>query len=326
LSWYPIASMRRLRKAVLVRWGWVEPFQAVLLENNPRRWATLRRDATTGEIVTIELPPRNVKLWRRTWGGEYATVSDRWLEERGWGPEPAAWQPIGQWPDPLPDPLPTGDVDDKVRMVSIGLVNFDAATAAREMEAERQRARNERDRRDHSDEDGLPWWWSPAELVYQPSGHVTRKMAEGRVMRAVAWCLGGSAPPQLAKSRFFAEMAAAAEELSDMAPQAVRFTPLQQDIGDFLAAMSWFTKLNPKRDEDVGMSREQKLLIWRSRPVALSFGEIGNQFSVSSQRAHQVYRRAIDKVTALANQAEGVDAPIAKLRQRNRAARATSFP
>lgn len=324
-SWYPIAAMRRLRKAVLVRWGWVEPFQAVLLENNPRRWATLRRDATTGELVTIELPPRSVKQWRRTWAGEYATVSDRWLEERGWGPEPAAWQPIGPWPDPLLDPLPTGEVDDKVRMVSIGLVNFDAAAAAAEMEGDRQQARGRNGREPFQQRAALDWWWNPAEITYEPPGHVTRRMAEGRVLRAVAWCRGGHAPPKLATSKFFAEMAAAVDELpGDMPPQPVRFTPLQQDIGDFLTAMSWFARLNPKRAEGAGWCREQKTLMWRSCPVPPSFGEIAGQFSVSSQRAHQLYKRAIDKVTALANQPVEIDAPIAKLRERNRAARVTS--
>jgi hypothetical protein len=88
-------------------------------------------------------------------------------------------------------------------MISIGLVNFDAATAAAEMEADRQRARDQRDPRDRSDEDGLPWWWSPAEIVYQPSGHVTRRMAEGRVMRAVAWCLGVALHPSSPGAGFF---------------------------------------------------------------------------------------------------------------------------
>ena len=84
--------------------------------------------------------------------------------------------------------------------------------------------------------------------------------------------------------------------------------------------MSWFTRLNPKRAEGAGFCREQKTLIWRSCPVAPSFREIANEFSVSGQRVHQLYQHAIDKVTALANQPEGVNAPIAALRERNRAA------
>jgi hypothetical protein len=319
--------MRRANKAIRVRWGWLLPFEAVLLGTNPRRWATLRRDAATGEIVTIDLPPRSVKQWRRTWAGEYATVSEKWLEERGWGPEPTAWQPIGSWPDPLPDPLPIVDVDDGVRMASIGLVNFDATTAAAEMEADRQRARDERGPRDRSE--GLAWWWSPAEVVYEPAGMVSRRMAEGRVMRAVAWCRGGHASPKLASSKFFAEMAAAASDLFeevDVPPQAVRFVPLQEDLGDFLTAMGWFVRLNPQRAEGIRRSREQDMLLLRSLPTPPSFGEIGRQLGVSSQRAHQVYVRAIDKVTVLANQPEGIDAPIAKLRQRNRAARVTCSP
>jgi hypothetical protein len=324
-SWYPISAMRRLNKAVRVRWGWVEPFEAVLLSANPRRWATLRRDVTTGEIVTIDLPPKSVKQWRRTWAGELGAVSDAWLAQRGWGPEPQAWQPIGQWPDPLPDPLPTGEVEDTVRMASIGEVKFDAAAAAAEMEADRERARNGREPRDRSE--GLAWWWSPAEVVYEPAGMVSRRMAEGRVMRAVAWCRGGHASPKLASSKFFAEMAAAASELFeevDVASQAVRFVPLQEDLGDFLTAMGWFVRLNSQRTEGIKRSREQEMLLLRSLPVPPSFGEIGRRLGVSSQRAHQLYQRAVDKVTALANQPEGIDAPIAKLRERNRAARVTS--
>jgi hypothetical protein len=88
---------------VRVRWGWVGPFEAALLEKNPRRWATLRRDGATCDLITIDLP-RSAKQRRKTWSGEITAVSDEWLGALGWGPEPTARQPVGAWPNRLPEP------------------------------------------------------------------------------------------------------------------------------------------------------------------------------------------------------------------------------
>jgi len=187
-NWYPVKSMRRLNKAVRVRWGWLEPFEAALIKTKPRRWATLSRNKKTGATEITYLPPERVKggfLPART-TGEMVPLTARQAD--AWGPEPDAWQPIGKWPDPLPAPLPTASISSEPRMVSIGKVAFDAAGAAAEMEADREEARQDRER--HRRRDGMGWWWSPAEIIYQPLGHVDRRMAEGRVMR----CLRRSGP------------------------------------------------------------------------------------------------------------------------------------
>src|SRR5262249_27640351 len=131
--WYSVGAMRRLHVRVRVRWGWVEPFEAVLLERRPRRWATLTYDPKTKTTNVQWLPPEKVVrgfLPART-TGILVPMTNAQFDQ--WGPEPDAWQPIGPWPDPLPAPLPMAMATNEVRMVSIGRVKFDATAAAAEM-------------------------------------------------------------------------------------------------------------------------------------------------------------------------------------------------
>lgn len=334
-QWYPVSAMRILKKPVRVRWGWVPPFEAVLLENKPRRWATLRRDKA-GVIQVIWLPRKTQRVWRDTFAGETADVSETWLESRGWGPEPDAWQPVGVWPDPLPDPLPIVVRDwGEARMVSIGKVAFDATAAASEMEADRENARNGLHQEEQEDRRQLAWWRDASRIRYQPRGEISREMAEGRIMRAVSWCGAGHDLSRggVAMSRFLAEIAtmtltealAAQEELIE---RAVRFEPLRQDHDDFLTAMGWFVKLGKifTRGEQKAWSlhRPQEVLLWRSLTVPLSFADIGRQFGVSGQRARDIYEFTIDRVNRIANASAYVDPVILRLQERNRAARRAS--
>lgn len=333
--WYPVSSMQRLKTRVRVRWAWLPPFEAVLMQEKPRKWAILKRDPRTGQNEVIWLPPRVQKTGFLRWqtSGETVRVSDDWLESRGWGPEPDAWQPIGAWADPLPDPLPTREVKDELRMVRIGKVDFDAVAAAAEMERDREEARNRKD--EYREAVSLPWWRDGSRIKYERRGEVTREMAEGRVMRAVSWCGAGQdlSRGTLAMSQFLAEtaamtMAQAEAEQELLARRAVRFEPLTQDHDDFLTAMAWFTKLNGSRGMNImkpwRLSRNQEVLLWRALAVPLSFADIGKRLGVRWDRARDIYAAAIDRIHQIANAPARIDWLIADLRQRNRAARRTA--
>jgi hypothetical protein len=131
--------------------------------------------------------------------------------------------------------------------------------------------------------------------------------------------------PGLAASRFLAEMAAAADEALDGGVEVPvrhpRFEPLPQDHGDFLLAMSWFTRLNPDRAKGAKLCVEQRILLWRSKPVPPSFADIGEELKISAQHAQRLYRRAIDRILELSNAPDGVDEAILAVRARNRVAR-----
>lgn len=324
--WYPIGSMRRLNTRVRVRWGWVEPFEAVLVEARPRRWATIR------DGVIEYLPPKQQRVWRDQAEGEMAEVSDAWLDRRGWGPEPAAWQPLGNWPDPLPDPLPSlpAVASPLPRMGNISKAEFDAVAAAEEMEADRVAARNapreERIAR-------ATWWLDPARIIYAPPGHVTREMAEGRILRALLWCGHGQdlSRDTIPMSRFLAEMASmtlsealAADE--SWAVDRALLQPLKQDHGDFLEAMRWFCAVPLIRGERPKpgrwrLNRMQQVLLWHAsaRPTHLrSMAGMAKQTATTIARD---YARAIDIVHTIANAPEAPSASLLALRARNRKAK-----
>lgn len=347
-NWYPASAMRHLKRPVLVRWGWVQPFEAILLTDNPRRWAAVIRDKKTRNAIDfVVYPPKKVRsgfLLQRT-TDETASMSESQYDR--WGPEPAAWRPMGAWPDPLPDPLPTTEVGSEIRMKSIGKVAFDATAAAEEMEADREDARRGGSR--EVDDFGR-WWRDGSRIRYRPAGQVQvepirewntdamrmethmRNMAEGRVMRAVSFCGAGHglSQGQVAVGRFLSDLAASVESSDQLVRDGVvPFEPLRQDHDDFLTAMEWFAKLHPghnARDQSWSLSREQQVLLFRSLTVPLSFADIGRQkaFQVSGTRARAIYESTIDRVHRLANASAGVDPVILRVRERNRAARRAS--
>jgi hypothetical protein len=294
-----------------------------------RRWATVAYDKKTGATDVQWLPPAKVVggfLPQRT-TGELVPMSDAQWDR--WGPEPAAWQPIGKWPDPLPDPLPAGEVRDEIRMGSIGKIRFDATQAAAEMEADREDARRNREPREAVN---LAWWRDASRIRYQPPGEITREMAEGRIMRAVSWCghgqgltVGSQVTSQvLAKlgAMTLSEALAAQENLVD---KVVRLDPLRQDHDDWLTAMGWFSRLGdlctPGTQKAWSLNRPQSILLWRSYAVPLSFADIGRQINTNRQRAHQLYEQTIDRIVKIANWPAGIEPAILAVRERNRAAR-----
>lgn len=325
-NWYAISAMRRLNIKVRVRWGWVEPFEAVLMDTpTGPRWATF----SEGEVVW--LPPRQQKVWKDNPAGEVAEVGDDWLARRGWGPEPAAWQPIGdRWPDPLPEPLPAIDPGNrKAPRFSAETAEFDAALAAAEMEADRESAR--RRRGPEKAERGLPWWRDPTRIKYQPRGEVSQEMAVARVLRALSWCGFGMTDGQggMQGSRFLAEMcsmtlseALAASE-ADALGLADRFQPVKADHEDFLEALSWFCRLGPKVRErnDFGewvLSPEQSVLFWLSRARPLSVREMADRLGIAKSSVRSLVERAQKAAHVEANTTITDTAELRALRARNK--------
>jgi hypothetical protein len=331
--WYPGTTMRVVGKEVRVQWGWMPIFKAMLVQDNPRRWVT-----KVGDLV-ITLPPRDQKIWDKTFGGERVQVTDMWLARRWWEPEPYAWQPIHseKWPESLPEPLGRPLVSDEPRMTSIGKCAFDATAAAEEMERERQEARNRLDAEEELLFGGRvgDWWRNPSRVIYEPRGKVTREMAEGRLMWAVSWCGAG----QMSYREFESYM-----RLSSPALQAViaavydsvavddrmmpRFVPLPQDRADFLEAMRWFTALGEigprayafdQSNEPLWqLSRRQRVIVWRAGRGPMSYVEIGRQLGVSHTTARNLHRDAIEAAWKVSNAPERVEAPVQALRERNR--------
>lgn len=154
------------------------------------------------------------------------------------------------------------------------------------------------------------WWRDPLAIVYAPSGHVTRVMAEGRVMRAVAVCGDDDYLTMTARTPndLLAEIQryiAALDAKVDSGPLE-RFVALPQDAQDFEIAMRWFMQLNTpeswsRRRRLWSYNRPQRVLRWRARMVPLSFAEIGFELRVSPQRARQLYDAAIDVCWHTAN-------------------------
>lgn len=299
-NWYPISAMRRANVKVRVRWGFVEPFEACLMETPTGfRWATFRN----GEVEW--LPPRQQKIWADNPDGEMKDVSDGWLARRGWGPEPEAWQPIGdrRWPDPLPEPLPTVAQQRATRFVS-ETAEFDAAQAAAEMEADRESARRvpRRQKRER------PGWLDPSTVKYQPIGHVSRDMAEARIMRAICVAMSGGDLGRLgvSTSRYVAEMAAIKQsanwsesEVDDL--RSGRFPTLRQDLDDFLEAMSWFRSIAEVHDRPNTRTLAQVVVVARACSWWRAWADIGREYDVTGQYASRVYEAAIGRIWAAAN-------------------------
>jgi len=332
--WYPGRTMRVVGKEVRVQWGWMPgPFRAMLVRDNPRRWITKVDD------LVIPLPPRDQKIWDNAFGGERVKVTDAWLARKVWGPEPDAWQPIypNEWPEPLPEPLGRPLVSDVPRMTSIGGVAFDVTAAAEEMEREREEARNRLDAEEELLFGGRSgdWWRNPSRVIYEPRGKVTREMADGRLMRAVSWCGAGQMTyrdfetyMRLSSPTLQAVIAAVYDSVAVDDRTMPRFVPLPQDRTDFLEAMRWFTALGEigprayafdQSNEPLWqLSRPQRVIVWRARPVPVSYADIGRQLGVSHTTARSMHRDAIETVWKASNAPKLVEAPIQALRERNR--------
>lgn len=349
--WYPTAAMQRLNVPVLVRWGWVRPFVAMLVADKPRSWVAVTRNAK-GETEHVALPPTRVKggfLPART-TGEPTPLTGK--QRDVWGSEPRHWQPIGVWPEPLPEPLTLGMVADEERLGSIGRVAFDATEAAAEMEADREtaRARHGNAKRDGNPEDQIitmPWWRDASRIRYRDPGEVRvetieernpstgrlerhqRDMAEGRLMRALAWCGYGQdlSLREVSVASLYREAVSKVAECNDdedklrLIMRGLRFDPLPADRRDFLVAMGWFCRVSDSHTTTKiwKLSKRQRVLVERAKAVPKTWSEIGNIVGVSNTRAIQLFEAGLADVRAEANRPVTIDGVILRLRAQNRA-------
>lgn len=175
------------------------------------------------------------------------------------------------------------------------------------------------------------WWRDGHAIVYEAPGFVSRKMAEGRVMRAVAACRNSVTMPYARSfSSLMAEMATDAHDGVVTSDYILRFKPLRPDVQDFSTAMAWFAALNPpemrSEKDPLAFNRQQKILAYRSDDVPWTYGKIGEKWSITADGARKFYGRVIDAVHRVANgMAPYAWVPtidqMAALRERNRLAR-----
>lgn len=306
--WYAVAALPPpLGVKVRVMWD-ARVFEAALVRHPATKalcWVT--HDRSLGAVFL----PLASGLRRP------ADPSSPWA---GWhtlkGDAPDYYQPI--WPDkwavPLPEPITFREAEGRM-------------WSARASIGHNQPPPDDDPLADDARASGQ-WWRDPLAIAYEPTGRVSQRMAEGRVMRAVAWC--GAGRDLSLKSRtpndVLAEMADFYEQAGGEFRDAARFHPLPQDVDDFETAMRWYVQLkDPPRDgagRPWSLNMAQRVLLYRARPVPLSFQEIGWAVHRSAERARQVYHRAVERCHAFANGGAGpADRALEALRQRTREAR-----
>jgi hypothetical protein len=193
-------------------------------------WLTTKR----GSGESWYLPPRG----------------DERREKHAWGPNPDYWWPLKpeNWQASLPPPL-TAVIAPIPRAINI--------------RARRRRHMPRLVNASEPREIKTPWWWDGATISYEPAGSVSREMAEGRAMRALAV---HGAQMQLLPSRYerpfldqfltveeaLREAMKEAEREASAAVQAERTLRPKLVLGpndhnDWLIAMAWFAALTPVR-------------------------------------------------------------------------------
>lgn len=329
--WYSMRDLPLGRVHVRVVWN-ARVFPAVrALHPKTRRmtWCEYRG----GDIVWLPPPPKKTR--------------DGIIE---WSAEPERWQPLdrGKWGQPLPEPLPVQVVPQMTYMQS----RFDALSAAelaREMEEDREAARASPEL-DQEAPSGSRWWRDITSIKYEPPGQVTKRMAEGRVLRALSACgrWQGLTLKTATTGSILTRMAEIADAEAkkyeekrrlEMGKVPLPFEALPADETDFPIAMAWFTALNPPeawtdRREPWGFDRVQRIMHMRTLTFPLSWVVIGLSFEnksrgirpLSGTRVRQLYDRGIEGCLRVANGGRArEDIPvldqIEALRERNRAHR-----
>lgn len=291
--WYPVDTTHPPRN-IRVRVLWAgRMFRASRVVHPKRKrvvWATLDK---TGDVVFL---PRHRDLER-------------------WGERPDAWQPetADKWRAALPEPLPLVEPRMWHQRAS-----FDATAAAQEMEADRDQARGTgespgRNRR-------RLWWLDVSAIEYRIAGEITRQQAEGRVMRALAddqLCdrLAGSGLDRaipITDLMSIEDLRKYVDMTKDIVAPVALFKAFASDDADYDVAMAWFAALGGRSLEAVSVAgrrlpkptQRQRVLWLAARPIGLTFEEIGDVINRSRQRAHELYRAAIDDIWQIANRFE----------------------
>lgn len=270
-----------------------------------------------------------VRSWQqrsKSWGwvtlrdGELQPLPPRGREKSAWAPDPVCWQPVAAewtWPGEAPKPLLPHQVPrlEGTSYASKAVSDAEAAEMAREMEADREAARARNDGHAKPVDDNR-WWVDATNIRYEPAGEISPRMAEGRLLRALAWC-GAGRGLTLQSSTVGALLARMAEVASGEAAAAEaekqarlhnlpRFRPLPKDHEDFPAAMGWYSALNPPenwgaRREAWSLNRMQRVMLMRTLTIPLSWADIGSMLHISGTRVRQVYARGMESCHRVAN-------------------------
>ncbi len=314
--WYPISALPPGRVHVRVVWE-ARVFEAVRAINPATKklgWCEYRQ----GKIQWLPPTPKRKDL--------------------AWTPEPDRWQPLDPdaWGLPLPEPLP---VQVTPRMYSTrtrfaAVEEAEASELAREMERDREDAKSRREIEAEVEEADLRWWRDITNIRYEPAGEVTPRMAEGRLLRAVAVCGAGQEltlpvhTPATVMSRL-AQAAEAAQHDDTRWHGRLEFRPLPQDHDDFTTAMGWFTALNPpeaSRRKAWALNRAQLIILRRTLSIPRTWTDIASFHRISRTRVQEIYAAAIAAVTRVANGLPAFEGRarvdhMAALRERNRSYR-----
>jgi hypothetical protein len=233
-TWFPVTAAHPPRNVrVVVQWAGRRFRASRVVDPGSRavRWVTAGAD---GEVVW--LPPRG--------------------EAGCWGAEPDAWQP--ERPDLWRAPLPEALLSCAPRLWSAtqrfaAVDDAEAADLAREMEQSRMAAGSVSFGASDCPPGSRPeaprarWWENPSAITYSPPGAISRREAEGRVMRAIACFVWGGAGNgvQRALLRDYDEATVRdiAEREAASASGIVPLRPLPADIADELTATGWLPVL-----------------------------------------------------------------------------------
>jgi hypothetical protein len=258
-------------------------------------------------------------------GGAHAKTWAQWVKgKRDPVPLPAhavvtLWQPQhpDKWRAALPEPIVGTERQMwSERMAFTAVADAEAADLASEMERDRQLARDVGNASEDDADDDVyePREWRDASWIrYEPPGSITPKMAEARIMRAVAMC--GHGRGLTLRSKTFSDVLAKIASRANGQEYATndfvaRLQALPADHADFDTAMSWFVALSPRPISrihtvraDWDFNNRQDLLIYRALDVPLSYEQIGNmvEFRMTKQGVRDLYARTMRVVTKVAN-------------------------
>lgn len=227
-----------------------------------------------------------------------------------WTEQPQAFQPFDEsWPHALPDPL-----------ASTPEAHFAPTVVDAPIE---KHARH--------------WWFDPMQIVYETAPKISRRMVEGRVMRAWRCILltkldardrvvDTSNAAVIAKMIHMAKSSGEimAELVADIESGRKTFRidtfekgPKDSDT-EILLAGSWLAALDPTPDmrqqrDGLPFSIHQKVVMWRARDEPRSWPDIAFELSqgrdpVTREKktydksdARRLYTEAIDRLHAIAN-------------------------
>jgi len=300
--WYDPADTMPPDGVAIIVW-WVTsrpPFEAARVPHpRSRRLTWLTHDHGRPVFLPVYDLPSDP---RRPWAGWHTLP----------GEHPAYWRPKDEraWRLALPPPARIDDGTTREGRMWSSTQEFravddaEAAHLAREMEDDREHAR--RNPGAATDAQAGPverqWWRDPSAVAYAPAGAVTRRDAEGRVMRALLAETAirverpGCATFAGILARLSATLPLAPGELAAMDLPPDRVVPTGRDHDDLLMALGWLASVH-----EPAMERPRRAIRLRALDPPLGWREIGRRLGCSHEAARTAYATGIDAVWSAAN-------------------------